>query len=124
MTMKAMLAVLCVTVATGAQADGDIKAGKKVFKKCKACHTLKEGDSRVGPTLYKIVGAASGAQEGFNYSSAMKEAELIWDEETLAAFLTKPKDVVPRTTMSFAGLKKPQDVVDLVAYLKSETEAE
>lgn len=107
--------------ATSVSAE-DIKAGKKVFKKCKACHTLKPDDSRVGPTLYNIVGAPSGAAEGFLYSSAMKDAGLVWDEATLAAFLAKPKDVVPKTSMSFAGLKKEDDILNLIAYLKSEAQ--
>ena len=119
LTVSLLLASLASATAVSAE---DIKAGKKVFKKCKACHTLKPGDSRVGPTLYNVVGAPSGAAEGFRYSSAMTDAGFVWDEATLAAFLAKPKDVVPGTSMTFAGLKKEDDILNLIAYLKSEAE--
>jgi cytochrome c len=111
------LAILVTGTSLSAQ---DVKAGKKVFKKCKACHSLKPDDSRVGPTLYNIVGAPSGAAEGFRYSSAMKKADLVWDEETLAAFFVRPKNLVPGTSMSFGGLKKEDQILDLIAYLRAE----
>ena len=101
-------------------AAGDAKAGKKVFRKCKACHSLKEGKSGVGPSLHNIIGAKSGAAEGFRYSSAMAEAGLTWDEATLHAFLSKPKKVIPGTKMAFSGLKKDSDIDNLLAYLASE----
>ena len=107
---------------TGAWAEGDAKAGKKVFKKCKACHTVKEGKNKVGPTLFGIVGAPAGQVEGFKYSTALLEAGLTWDAETLRAFLTKPKDLVPGNKMSFAGLKKEKEIDDLIAYLVAESE--
>ncbi|MGR3815914.1 MAG: c-type cytochrome [Cognatishimia activa] len=120
----ALMAAALAALSTAAMAEGDIKAGKKVFKKCKACHSLKPEDNKVGPTLYNIIDAASGANPDFRYSKAMSEAGLTWDVETLSAFLTKPKDVVPRTSMAFSGLKKPEQVDDLIAYLQSEMEAE
>ncbi|MBO9450778.1 cytochrome c family protein [Tropicibacter sp. R16_0] len=107
---------------TGAWAEGDAKAGKKVFKKCKACHTVKEGKNKVGPTLYGIVDAPAGQVEGFKYSPALLESGLTWDAETLKAFLTKPKELVPSNKMSFAGLKKEQQIDDLIAYLVAESE--
>ncbi|QTN34733.1 c-type cytochrome [Cognatishimia activa] len=120
----ALMAAALAALSTAAMAEGDIKAGKKVFKKCKACHSLKPADNKVGPTLFNIIDAASGANPDFRYSKAMAEAGLTWDVETLSAFLTKPKDVVPRTSMAFSGLKKPEQVDDLIAYLQSEMEAE
>lgn len=104
-------------LATQSFAEGDPKAGKKVFKKCKACHEAKADKNKSGPSLYKIVGASSGAVEGFSYSGAMAEANLVWDEETLAAFLAKPKEVVPGNKMAFPGLKKPEQIQDVIAYL-------
>lgn len=119
-----LIAAALIAMSTPAMAEGDIKAGKKVFKKCKACHSLKPGDNKVGPTLHNILGAQAGMNPDFRYSKAMKDAELVWDVETLAAFLTKPKDVVPRTSMAFNGLKKPEQVDDLIAYLQSEMDPE
>ena len=99
------------------------KHGEKVFKKCKACHQV--GDSaknKTGPILNGIVGAPVGAVEGFKYSKAMQglaETGAMWTEEELAAFLTKPKAYLKKTKMSFAGLKKEDDITAITAYLKS-----
>ena len=124
MMKSAWMILACAMLTSPAWAEGDIKSGKKVFKKCKACHSLKPEDNKVGPTLYNIIGATSGSVEGFRYSKAMADAGLIWDLETLGAFVTKPKDVVPGTSMAFGGLKKPQQVDDLLAYLQSEMVSE
>jgi cytochrome c len=102
-----------------ALAEGDAAAGEKVFKKCKACHSMEEGKKKVGPSLFGVIGAPAGAVEGFKYSKAMLESGLTWDDETLAKYLTKPKDLVPKTKMSFAGLKKEADVANVIAYLKA-----
>ena len=96
---------------------GDAKKGKKVFRKCKACHKVKEGKNGAGPSLFNIIGRASATLEGFKYSNAMENAELIWDVETLSAYLEKPSKVVPGTTMSFGGLKKDADIENVIAYL-------
>lgn len=108
---------LLVGLASGALAEGDPKAGKRVFKKCKACHMVKEGRNGVGPSLYGIVGARAGAVDGFRYSTALAEADLIWERDTLAAFLADPKGVVPGNKMSFPGLKKQAEIDNLIAYL-------
>jgi len=102
-----------------AMADGDAAAGEKVFKKCKACHTLEEGKNKVGPSLHGVIGRAAGTAEGFKYSKAMSESGLTWDDATLAKFLAKPKDLVAKTKMSFAGLKKEDDIENVIAYLKA-----
>ncbi len=101
-------------------AEGDAEAGAKVFKKCKACHSLEEGKNKVGPHLAGIVDRDAGAVEGYKYSKAMREAEaFVWDEANLDAFLTKPKAFLKGTKMSFAGLKKEGQRADVIAYLKS-----
>lgn len=125
MTFKDFLAglIASIAIATPVFAEGDIKSGKKVFKKCKACHTVKEGKNKVGPSLFNIVDAPAGSVADFKYSDAMAQSGLIWDEATLTAFLTKPKDVVPKTTMAFPGLKKEEQIVDLIAYLRDEAKA-
>ena len=102
-----------------ALADGDAEAGKKVFKKCKACHSLEEGKKKVGPSLFGVIDRAAGAVEGYKYSKALLASDLTWDDETLAEFLTKPKAMVPKTKMSFAGLKKEDDIANVIAYLKA-----
>ncbi|MCA8883849.1 MAG: cytochrome c family protein [Rhodobacteraceae bacterium] len=107
-----------------ALADGDADKGERVFKKCKACHDVGAGaKNKVGPTLNGIVGApAAHLGDEFNYSDAMleKAAEgMIWDEETLTVYLKKPKELVPGTKMSFAGLRKDGDIENVIAYLQT-----
>jgi len=100
-----------------------VAEGEKVFKKCKACHQVGEGaKNRVGPELNGVIGRTAGSVEGFKYSNAMLakgEGGLVWDAETLSAFLEKPKDYVPQTKMSFAGLKSAEDRAAIAAYLAS-----
>ena len=102
-----------------------VKSGSKVFRKCKSCHQIGDGAKhRTGPILNGVFGRAAGTADGFSkYSSAMTAAGdggLVWSDETLAAFLAKPKDYVDGTSMAFAGLKKEKDVAALLAYLRSE----
>ncbi len=99
---------------------GDVKAGKKVFRKCKACHKLEEGKNGVGPHLAGVIGREAGAVEGFKYSKAMAGSGLTWDAETLTGFLTKPKKYLKGTKMAFNGLKKPADIENVLAYIASE----
>ncbi|HEX9790253.1 MAG TPA: cytochrome c family protein [Kiloniellales bacterium] len=113
---------LTVMLSAGAaHADGDADKGKKVFNKCKACHTLEAGKNRVGPSLHGIFGRAAGTVEGFKYSDAMTSSGITWDEASLDSYLKDPKALVPGTKMVFAGLKKEDDIQDLLAYLKKES---
>ena len=115
-------ALLALVLSSPAVAAGDPAKGEKLFKKCAACHSLEEGKKKVGPSLYKIFGAAPGQVAKFRYSKGMVEygkTGAVWDEETLDAWLTKPKNVVKRTKMAFPGFKKAQDRADVIAYLKS-----
>lgn len=97
--------------------------GEKVFKKCKACHKVGEGAKHsTGPLLNGIVGATAGQADGFKYSKVMRAAGedgLIWNEEELSAFLSKPRKYMKRTKMSFAGLRKEADIDAVLTYLKS-----
>lgn len=110
---------------TGAEPAGAdpalVEAGEKVYRKCKACHQVGEGaKNRVGPQLNGVLGRAAGSVEGFKYSKAMagKGGEgLVWTDETLSAFLEKPKTFVPKTKMAFAGLKSAEDRAAIAAYL-------
>ena len=96
--------------------------GKKVARKCAACHSFDEGGAnKVGPNLWNVVMRKAGSVEGFKYSSAMTEfgADHSWTFEELNDFLAKPKAHLPGTSMTFAGLKKPDDRADVLAYLRS-----
>ncbi len=113
--------ISALLVSTSALAEGDAAKGKKVFNKCKACHLVNQEKNRVGPHLVGLFGRSSGALDGFKYSKAMKEAGIVWDVESLDAYLENPKKYIKGTRMAFAGLKKEQDRQDVIAYLKSVT---
>ncbi len=118
-----MLTVLALGALTSpALAGGDAAKGEKVFRKCKACHSIEKGKNKVGPSLYGVVGRTAGSAPGYKYSKAMlakKDEGLVWTEENLDKFLTKPRKFVPGTKMSFPGLKKAEQRADVIAYLKS-----
>jgi cytochrome c len=98
---------------------GRADAGSAVFKKCMACHQLgPNARNGIGPVLSGVVGQPAGQYPGYSYSSANKSSGLVWDEPTLTRYLRAPGDVVPGTKMTFLGLKKDQEVADVIAYLK------
>ncbi|WP_306141088.1 cytochrome c family protein [Roseibium sp. MMSF_3412] len=116
--MIAGTALLALTAQ--ASAEGDPVKGEKVFKKCAACHAVGENaKNKVGPQLNGVVDAPWGRIEGFKYSKALIEIGdgKVWDEETLAVYLTKPRDLVPKGKMAFAGLRKEEDRANVIAYL-------
>jgi cytochrome c len=97
-------------------AAADAAAGEKVFVKCKGCHKL-DGGKGTGPYLNGIVGRAPGSVAEFGYSDAMRGVTEAWTPEHLYAFLQNPKGMVPGTKMGFAGLAKPEDRANVIAYL-------
>ena len=118
--MKKLILITAAAVLAGpvAQAAGDANEGERVFKKCAACHTVEPGKRKPGPHLQNIVGRPAASVEGFKYSRAMTASGLVWDEETLRAFLAAPKKIVPKTKMSFPGIKKDSDMDNLIAFLE------
>ena len=107
----------------GLLASADAGAGKGAAKKCAACHKFEVGGANsIGPALWNIVNRPVAAVEGFKYSAAMTalaEGGTVWDYEHLNGFLTAPKKYVSGTKMAFAGMKKPTERADLIAYLRS-----
>lgn len=105
-------------------ASANAEAGVAVFKKCTACHTAEKGGAnKVGPGLWDIVNRPIAAHEGFAFSGAMKEfsegGKVVWDYEHLNHFLNSPKGLVKGTAMGFAGIKKPDERANLIAYLRT-----
>nr|WP_316655311.1 cytochrome c family protein [uncultured Gellertiella sp.] len=122
--MKILTAVFAASLALSAGAalaDGDAKLGAAIFKKCAACHTATEATNKVGPSLMGVVGRPVATAPGYSYSPAMKAFGdgKTWDEAQLTTYLADPRGVVKGTKMGFAGLKKPDDVANVIAYLKN-----
>lgn len=105
-----------------ASAMSPMERGAKLYKRCRACHTLEEGGKhKVGPNLWNVYGAKAGSKEGFNYSKAMAASEVIWDDTTLDAYIQKPSAFMKGNRMSFVGIKKAEDRDAVLLYMKSKT---
>lgn len=99
-------------------ASADMAKGEKIFAKCQGCHKI-DGSNSAGPHLDGVVNRAAGAAEGFGYSGSLVAVVDVWTPENLFGFLENPKGFAPGTKMSFPGLPKPADRVNLIAYLAS-----
>ena len=121
MTSGRLAVVAAMFGALASTADAaDVKRGKRVFNKCKACHTLVADKHRIGPSLVGIFGRAAGTMPKYRYSKAMKKAGvegLIWTPEIMKEYLAKPRAYIRGTKMTFAGVKKERDRDDLIAFL-------
>ena len=103
--------------------DADVAKGQLVFNNaCRTCHTTIEGDNRLGPHLYKIVGRKAGSLPNYRYSSAMKSADFVWDEAKLDRFIANPDEIVPGNNMKpYGGLASANDRAKILAFLRSLT---
>jgi cytochrome c len=125
------LATLVLLAAATALAPGeataqDAAAGQRVFNQCRACHTIEQGGRNgVGPNLHGVIGRKAASIEGFRYSNAMQQKGQqgwTWTEENLHPYLRNPREVVPGTNMAFAGLRNEQQLNDVIAYLKQQSQ--
>lgn len=97
---------------------GDLDAGKKVFNKCRACHKVEEGAGHgVGPNLHGVFGREAAAAEGFNYSKALAETDIVWNVENLSKYLENPRSFIPGNKMAFPGIRSEEDRQNVIAYL-------
>lgn len=106
----------------GEYSQADLDAGRRQFRRCSSCHTLAEGGpNRVGPNLHDLFDRSTGEVDGFNYSSALRDAGIDWSPEHLNAWLSDPRGYIPGNRMSFVGIRDADDRRDLIAYLLVET---
>ena len=115
---RVVLAALFVATGLGQANAQDAAAGEKVFVVCRACHQVgPNAKNAVGPVLNGLFGRKAGSVEGYSYSEANKKSGITWSEEEFTKYIQDPKAVVPGTKMAFAGIKDPQKIKDLIAYL-------
>ena len=99
-------------------ASANVEDGKKVFKKCAACHSInKGGANKIGPALWGVFGRKAGSLSDYKYSKALASYEKSWSFEEMNGFLIKPKDWIKGTKMSFAGLKNAKDRAAVILYM-------
>lgn len=115
-------AVQAAMAATAAPAlKGNAEAGKAAFRKCASCHQVgPSARGGFGPKLTGVIGRKAGATTDYRYSAAMKNANIVWTEQNLAAFLKAPSDFIPGNNMRFWGIGNAQQVADLLAYLRTQ----
>lgn len=100
----------------------DYARGRRTWKLCQSCHITAEGGGNlVGPNLHGLFGREAGTLEGFAYSTALQEADFIWTPDKVDHWLENPRTFLPGNRMTFAGVRKPDDRLAVVAYLMSET---
>jgi cytochrome c len=119
-----LFVAMTVTVlfASAPAGAADAEAGKTIFNRCKVCHRLDAGaPGSLGPNLHGLFGRKAGSLEGFNYSEAMKNSSITWNDETLAKYLGDPRTFIPGNKMAFPGLKNDSDIANVLAYLKDAT---
>jgi cytochrome c len=106
-----------------AQDDTDPEEAQLAFNNhCRTCHTTKEGDNRLGPSLHGVIGREAGSAPGFAYSSALKDAGITWDEETLDRYIENPEAVVPGNNMKpYSGITSAEERAKIIAHLKAES---
>ena len=105
-------------------AMGSVDHGKKVFKKCSACHSIKKGGrNNIGPALYNVLGRNMGALEDYKYSKALIAFGKDWTFQEMNSFLIKPASYIKGTKMAFAGLKKEKDRASVILYMNANADS-
>jgi cytochrome c len=115
--MAFTLASACALPQVSQAAEDD--SGQQAFNNaCRTCHMVNEGDNRLGPNLHKVVGRKAGSMPDYGFSSAMKEAGFVWDEEKLDRFIANPDEVVPGNSMKpYGGLSSSEERKEIIGFL-------
>lgn len=116
----AVALLLSASLSEAASAAEDASGEQLFNNNCRTCHSWKEGDNRLGPTLHGVVGRKSGSIQGFNYSQSLKQANLTWDEGTLDKFIANPDGVVQNNNMKpYTGIADQTVRQKIIEFLKS-----
>ena len=122
MNLSAIFAPLVVlaSVCSAQAQSADPEAGQLLFNNaCRTCHTVKDGDNRLGPNLHGIVGRKSGSLSGYGYSDSMAKSDLVWDKATLDRFIADPNAVVRGNKMQpYGGISSAEDRAKIIAYME------
>jgi cytochrome c len=113
--LRDLVAAAFALCAGAAAAAGDPQRGEQLYVRCAACHALSY--DRVGPRHCGLLGRKAGSVPSFDYSAALKKSGIVWTAKTLDRFIADPPKAVPGTTMTYAGVKDPNERADLIAYL-------
>jgi cytochrome c len=122
---RAAFVLTCITFlivfSASSSVSQDADAGQLLFNNaCRTCHSMKEGDNRLGPNLYKVVGRKAGSLLNYGYSSAMQSADFVWDKATLDRFIANPDAVVNGNKMKpYGGLASSADRAKVVDFLET-----
>jgi cytochrome c len=124
MTVSTLLWAAALMLATApaiGQDKANTDAGQLLFNNaCRTCHTLRDGDNRLGPNLHRIIGRKAGSLAGYGYSDAMKNADLVWDKATLDRFIANPDQVVPGNNMKpYGGHASADERATIIAFLEA-----
>ena len=119
----ATAAAATLMAGSSAYAEGDAAAGEKLYRRCAVCHTTAEGEpNKIGPNLFGLIGAKAGDRPtGFKYSPALKESDVVWDDDSLDQWLTNPRAFIPRNRMGFPGVRDSKQREDLIAFIRDAT---
>lgn len=113
-----MVALACVM--SGHAIAQNVAAGEKAFAACRACHQIGPGaKNAIGPVLNGVIGRLAGTYPGYDYSEAAKDSGLTWDDETLQDYLADPQSVITGTKMAAPGIEDPDEINDLITFLKT-----
>ncbi|WOH64548.1 c-type cytochrome [Bradyrhizobium sp. BWA-3-5] len=117
--LSGMAFVLSSPSALPQASNAEDASGQQAFNNaCRTCHIMREGDNRLGPNLHKVIGRKAGSLPEYAFSSAMKEAGFVWDEEKLDRFIANPEEVVPGNNMKpYGGLSSSEDRKKIIAFL-------
>lgn len=119
MSMRTFLIVAALVAAAGNANAADAAKGEKLFIECAACHTLGTDSEGIGPGLKGMFGRKAGAVESYRYSPAFRRSTIVWNAQTLNAYLADPQKEVPGNRMPYSGMTNATDRADLIAYLQN-----